>query len=334
MKTSPLFYLPFICLLSFFIVPQPGINSKPVITSGSELSDIQGTKFATGLRDWNNKPVDSLVMDVFYPTGATSDKKYPTLVFCYGGGFTGGSRTVVTAICDMMADKGFIVVAPDYRTGYDKVDRPPCANTSPTRSYAIYRAVQDINACFRFIYANASQYNIDTANMFIGGSSGGADLAMETAYISDSTVQSPGDKYNDSYQLLGSLNTSGNSLPNTYKLKGIMCLWGALRDDKLIDTNYRAYPSIICYGSNDDSMPDSMGHLDNCPNYDILYARTGIYARMQNQRRACVYYELANGNHSAYDDEFCVEQASCFFKAIMEGRTYSGIYTNYNPSCR
>lgn len=323
-------------MLAFFLMPDSG--PKPSFrargTGGAELIDVPNVAFARNLVDWKNKPVDSLAMDIFYPTGATSDKKYPVIVFCYGGGFSSGTRTSVSAMCDRMADKGYIVVAADYRTGYTKDESGPCMNTDPTRSDAIYRACQDINSCFRFLMANANLYNIDTTNVFLGGSSAGADLSMEVAYISDSTVQIPGDKYNASYTKLGSLNTTGNSYTNKYKLKGIWCQWGSIRNDKLIDTTYRAIPVIIYYGGNDDSLPDSMGNYQGCPNYDILFARNGIYARMQNQNRACVYYELSLANHSAYDDVFCCETADCFFKAIIQNRPYSGKFTNFQSSCQ
>src|ERR1051326_1609555 len=85
-----------------------------------KLADMQSVKYASNLLDWKNKKVDSLVMDLFYPTNASSSQKYPVLVFCHAGGFASGTRFNVSAICDEFADNGFIAIAIDYRTGYNK----------------------------------------------------------------------------------------------------------------------------------------------------------------------------------------------------------------------
>jgi hypothetical protein len=47
----------------------------------SELTDRKNIVFARNLKDWQMKPVDSLMFDIYYPTGATSNKKYPISVY-------------------------------------------------------------------------------------------------------------------------------------------------------------------------------------------------------------------------------------------------------------
>lgn len=331
MKFITLFSLPFICFMGLLAG-----NGKPNVTqktasAAHELTDVQGVAFAGGLIDWRNNPVDSLRMDIYYPTGAMSDKKYPLLVYCHAGGFTGGNRFNVSAICDRFADSGFITVGFDYRVGYKKGDTRNCEADTLTQNNAIYRAMQDANACMRFLVAHANEYNIDTSKVFLGGSSAGAVLALYTAYVNDSVAKR---YWPESYRSLGSTQTSGNNLTNTYNLKGVVSLWGALKDDDMIDTNYRAYPTILFRGDEDEGIPDSFGHYATCVNYPTVFGATGIYTRLRALNVPAVYHLLSLGNHSAYDDQFCVKESVCFLRAIMQGRAYSGQFVSYDESCQ
>lgn len=332
MKFITLYLLPVI--YGFFSLtgyPSPSRESNATTSSAVELIDLQNITFASGLRDWKNRAIDNLVMDMYYPTNATSHKKYPLLLFCHAGGFTGGNRFNVSAICDRFADEGFISVGFEYRVGYKKGNPRNCEADTATLDNAIYRAMQDANACLRFLVAHADEYNIDTSKIFVGGSSAGATLALNSSYINDSIAQIILKK---SYTLLGGLQTSGNTLTNTYSIKGLVNMWGALlADDKIINTSYKAYPTIIFKGEEDGGLPDSMGHFDNCPTYPVLFAGIAIYNRLRLLNVPAVFHYLPMGNHSAYDDQFCVKNAGCFLRSVLNGTAYSGYYTGYDVSC-
>lgn len=312
-------------------IPEKTVQPILAVSDSLELSDVKNVVFATGLRDWKNKRVDSLVMDIYYPTGATADKKYPLLMFYHAGGFNAGNRFNVMAICDRFADQGFITAAIEYRLGYQKRDGKNCNSDSATYNNAVYRAVQDANAATRFLVANAEQYNIDTSWIFIAGSSAGASLALAQAYWSDSTAQI----YNpESYNLLGSLETSGNNYANSFSVKGVCAMWGTLgHADDLIDTTYRAIPSIVFKGEEDGGNPDSAGHFGYCKNMPYVYAGVAIYHFSQLQQTPCVFHYLPKAKHPAYDKIFCVENAACFFRKLMRGETYSGKFENFTMSC-
>lgn len=303
-----------------------GVQKKP-----AELTDLKGIAYASNLKDWKNKPVPELVMDLYFPTGATSDKKYPLILFCHAGGFTGGSRLNVMSISDKFADQGFIVAALDYRTGYSKGTPQNCSADVFTMHNAFYRAVQDAKACLRFLAANADTYNIDTNWIFIAGSSAGATLAMNTAHFDDAAAQQ---YFPASYDSLGSTETSGNAYPINYTLKGICSMWGSLTSSDSLITASKNFPTILFRGEEDGGTPDSIGHFAYCPNYPIVVAAPAIYARLNSLGKPVVFHYLTNANHPAYDNEFCIKQVACFFRAAMEGRSYSGKFLNYNESCQ
>lgn len=246
-------------------------------SSFHELTDLKAIPFAYNLRTWQNQLIDSLRMDIYYPTGAQSNKKYPMVLFCHAGGFTGGSRFNVSDICDKLADKGFIAVALDYRTGYNaNKDSSVCYRDSLTLNLAIYRAAQDVNACLRFLSAHAEEYYIDTSWMFIGGSSAGAALVLYDAYLNDSTAQI---FFPYALSSLGSLDSSGNTLPAHYTVKGICSMWGALFNDQIISPDYKAIPTILFKGEEDPCIPDSVGHYCTCPTLPVIAGGYAVYSR-------------------------------------------------------
>ncbi|CAN5738144.1 hypothetical protein BH10BAC2_BH10BAC2_35100 [soil metagenome] len=332
MKTPLIFISLLLAICPFFYSAESGkVNYKKNTTA--ELTDLQGIVFARNLLDWKGRPIDSLQMDIYYPTGATSDKKYPVILFCHAGGFSGGNRFNVAAICDRFADDGFIAVAFDYRVGYRKGrDGHSCDSDSTSLNKAVYRSVQDANSCFRYLVSNANALNIDTSWLFIGGSSAGGVLSQTDAYMTDSTAQI---YYPYCVSELGGIQSSGNNYTNKYSVKGVISMWGALSyANTLIDTNYRTYPTILFKGEEDGGIPDSVGSYKGCVNLPILYAGVALYTKLLSQNTPVVFHQLPLGNHPAYDDVFCVQNSVCFLKALMEGRPYSGSYNFFEPSCR
>jgi len=328
-------YLFLLLILSFSTLFANTIKPRSVVKhqkiSVKELTDLKDIGFAWNLLDWKGVKVDSLTLDIYYPNGATSDKKYPVVLMCHAGGFMGGDKANVSSLCDILADYGYICVAYNYRTGYIQNNPHACTSDTTTLWNAVYRAMQDAAACFRFIKKNGAGYNMDTSMIFSSGSSAGAVVALNTAYCSDSVakIYFPRER-----AVLGSIDSSGNTYPHNYKLKGIGAMWGALFSDKVIDTNFRSYPTIIFKGDEDAGLPDSVGYFYGCTNYaPPIYAGKGIYARMLLEKTPSVYYELPGANHPAYDDEFCMANIACFFRNVINKTPYSGKYNYYTPSC-
>ncbi|TKK71540.1 alpha/beta hydrolase [Ilyomonas limi] len=296
-----------------------------------KLDITSGVKYATGLRNWKNKRVDSLLLDIYYPPEATSKQKYPVVVYCHGGGFTGGTRADVASDCDMLRKQGFACVAIDYRTGY-QVDRTRTECNADTASLmmAIYRAMQDLNASMRFLYANADSYYLDTSNIFVSGTSAGGTLTLFDTYINDSIAQI---YYSYCYNALGSLQTSGNKLPYKYNVKAIAPMWGGMPDLGLI-TKKSVKPTILFKGGMDKNLPDGSGHFQQCSNYPEYLAGIGVYNETIAAGAPCVYHFNPLGVHPAYDDLFCSQNIGCFFRAIMANQPYSKYLTYYIPSCQ
>jgi acetyl esterase/lipase len=298
----------------------------------TELTDKKNIAFAWNVRNYNGTKVDSLRFDIYYPTGAMSNKKYPVYFNYHAGGFISGSKEGITDFSDALAEYGFVVIVPDYRLGYLQ-NINDCADGKDTvrLQEAIYRAMQDVNACIRYITNRADAYGIDTSWVFIGGNSAGGTLALNDAYINDSIAAI---YYPNSVATLGKLQTSGNNEPYRYTVKGICVMWGAMPyNDSLINSK-SAIPTILFKGGKDTKTPNGVGYYNGCTNNNKVRAGLGIYNVMAALHKPCVYHFQPNGEHAAFDDAFCIKNTSCFFKASISKNPYSGYYQYYKRSCR
>ncbi|HPM31171.1 MAG TPA: alpha/beta hydrolase [Chryseolinea sp.] len=101
-----------------------------------------------------------LHVDIFIPN--KKKKYYPALVLVHGGGWRAGNKTLNTPMAQKLAENGFVVVSVEYRLSLEA--KYPAA-------------VHDIKAAIRWMREHASEYQIDTKHIAIGGSSAGGQLA-------------------------------------------------------------------------------------------------------------------------------------------------------------
>ncbi len=148
-------------------VPQP--------TPGGGLYE-----FLTGLpvnADDTETTLVDLYMDIYEPYGDSLDKR-PAVVLCFGGGFLTGSRDhwSIVLLAQDLAKSGFVVASIDYRLGFNVFDQDLAQRS-------VYRAIQDSRAAVKYLRANADTIGIDTNEVYIGGHSAGAFMALHNLYL-------------------------------------------------------------------------------------------------------------------------------------------------------
>ena len=129
-----------------------------------------------------------LVMDIYEPKNDTAQLR-PLVVLLHPGGFR-NNFLLFRATPDMvglamdLAKRGYVVVSPEYRlfngdNSFDKI-----AETA-------FAALVDVNNAICFLVNSAvnggNPYRIDTSRFFIGGSSAGAFLALNSTFIKDTS---------------------------------------------------------------------------------------------------------------------------------------------------
>lgn len=109
-------------------------------------------------------------LDAYFPAAANDDEsaRYPTIVWVHGGGWLSGSKRDAAVYFQLMAAKGYTVIALDY-------------SLAPEAKYP--RAVQQVNKALAFIMANAERFHVDAYHIVLAGDSAGAQITSQIALL-------------------------------------------------------------------------------------------------------------------------------------------------------
>jgi acetyl esterase/lipase len=105
-----------------------------------------------------------LKMKVWNPPDKQLTKKYPAIIFFFGGGWKQGNMQQFEAHAKYFASKGLVAVTVDYRVAQ-------LHHTTP------FEAVKDARSAIRYLRANSAQLNIDECKIVAAGGSAGGHLA-------------------------------------------------------------------------------------------------------------------------------------------------------------
>lgn len=116
------------------------------------------------------KKVDttSLFLEVYKPPHFDTSKKYPAMVFFFGGGWKGGSRSQFLEHAKYFSKRGLVCFLADYRTASKNKTTP-------------FVALEDANSAMRFVRKSASKFGVDPDKIIASGGSAGGHLAAATA---------------------------------------------------------------------------------------------------------------------------------------------------------
>ena len=298
-------------------------------TTGLPLSNLINIEYGTNT-DTSGKMV-SLTMDIYFPADAKTGDKNPLVMMIHGGSYLNGDKSDLQTQCQILADSGFVVASINYRLGW-RSGKTECGGDSASETRAGYRALQDANAALRFLIFNSIGFSINTSWVFIGGSSAGSSIALNTAYISDPVAMT---FLPSIYEKLGPINSAGNTLKNDFKIMGICNMWGALPDSNLI-TAFSATPTISFHGTSDNVVPYDVGYNESCPNYVKLFGSACIHRRLVAYNTPVISNFVIGGGHgpSVYTSQFLMSNTACFFKKIIHDKPItSTVYTTLVSSC-
>lgn len=125
---------------------------------------------------------DTLRLDHYV---AKVEGKRPCVIFLFGGGFSAGERSEQADLpyFEHLLDRGFDVVAIDYRLGMKNCTSSGFMDFVKAMQHSINIAVEDLFRATNFILDNAAEWQIDTENIVISGSSAGAIAVLQGEYI-------------------------------------------------------------------------------------------------------------------------------------------------------
>lgn len=204
-----------------------------------------------------------LLLDAYVPNN-TNDNR-PAVLLIHGGGFISGSKDVpqMTNLANYFASRGWVTFSINYRLQGDLGTIPsawiPFAQNSLEPSqidqfYAIYPASRDAKAALRWLYANASNYKINTDYITVGGGSAGAVTATMLGITE-------AEDYTEEISMTLDLTLATTNLEQSTKVHTVLDFWGSGISVKIINDLYGKErfnasnaPIIIMHGTEDSTV--------------------------------------------------------------------------------
>lgn len=246
------------------------------------------------LKSFREKELD-FTMDVYVPQDSQCLR--PLIVFIHGGAFYIGDKGAETMStwCKNFAQLGYVTASINYRMGF-KISKTSIQQCG-------YCAIQDARAALRYLSAHAHSYNIDTGNIFLAGTSAGSITALGAALWTEENLPSFV-RANGLDSLCGNLESSGNNLNNTYRIKAIANMWGAVYD--LDELNEKNIPIISFHGTADNLVPYNEGIPFSTIGemlFDKMYGSSAMHERLNALGVPNEFYPIANAPHAPYQDK-------------------------------
>ena len=237
------------------------------------------TTLSKGLiKSFNDPTLLDLKLDVYYPK-TDLFKNRPVVMLIHGGAFYIGSKESACekTLATTLAKRGYLVASIDYRLGFKL--------TPAEVELSAYRAIQDANAALRFLAHNAQGLGIDPTQVYIGGTSAGAVASLNTAFMKND--ERPERIMEASREgRLGKIEESGNKYTETFNIKAVINMWGAVSDVTLIDPDEKVSVLSI-HGTADDIVPFENDYpfrnslMINRLVMDKMYGSKPIHDRLQ-----------------------------------------------------
>lgn len=251
---------------------------------------------------------DSLDLDFFQPQN-TGTTKTPLVIFVHGGGFSGLTREDGYLACRYLASHGIAAATISY-TLYMKGKDFGCQGIMTEKIKAFRYAVTDLWEATRFMIHHAGEYNIDTAQIFIAGSSAGAETVLHAPY------------WPASYGMFG------NGLPAGFKYAGVIAGSGAMIDMNVM-TKEKIVPTMLFHGDSDPTVPYATAAHHYCDCTDsgwlMLFGSRSVYSYLKDMKGSVLFYSFNGGNHSCAGAFFNQKQQYLvdFIRAVNHGKKFT-----------
>ena len=174
-------------------------------------------------------------------------KKRPVVMLIHGGAFYIGSKESIfeQALATALAKRGYFVASIDYRLGF---------KTAPADiEMSGYRAIQDAHAALRFLAHHAEGIGINPNQVYVGGTSAGGVASLNVAFM-DNDERPKRIVESEKKGLVSKIEESGNRFTETFTIKAVANMWGAVSDLNIIDPDEKI-PVLSIHGTNDEVVP-------------------------------------------------------------------------------
>lgn len=182
----------------------------------------------------------TLYMDVYSPSYMQAEKKYPAIVFFYGGGWTSRNFDQFKPHAEYFSQRGLVCFVVDYRT----------KNVNGTTPF---ESLKDAKSAMRYIRSHAEDFGINPDSIVASGGSAGGHLAAACAFVEKYNETSDDLSLSCKPQALVLFNPVIDNGPGGY---GYNTIKEAYVDfSPLHNVSAPAPPNLFMIGTSDDLIP-------------------------------------------------------------------------------
>lgn len=269
-------------------------------TSNISAKNNYADVLATGISKSLKKRDLNLTMDLYIPQNDDL-KARPLLMFIHGGAFYMGDKSdnPIVLWCKHFASLGYVVASINYRMGFQPTKRAieRCG----------YGAVQDAHAAMRYLLENKNVYHINPDYLFVAGSSAGGITALNLAFMRNQNRPESTQKGLLSEDM-GNIESSGNNSKQSFTIRAIGNMWGAVNDVQMLKNSRAAIVSF--HGNADKIVPydydTPMAFLKSDVNelfFDKMYGSAAIHRQAKKLKYREKLYTFDNAGHAPHVDE-------------------------------
>lgn len=222
-----------------------------------------------------------LKLDLLAPDNVTS--KTPLVIYVHGGGFSAGNRGGGHKLARYLVAHNIACASITY-TLYMKGKSFSCDGITSEKVKAIQIAANQTWQATAFFIKNSEQFNIEPSQIYLAGSSAGAETILHAAYW---------DK--DQMQLYE------NKLSPEFQYAGLIAGAGAIMDLNLI-TKENRIPTMMFHGDSDPTVPYGTAAHHYCPHnvsgWLMLFGSHSIAKHLEALGGTCRLDTFVGGTHS------------------------------------
>lgn len=250
----------------------------------------------------------SLEFDLFLPDRAT-EEPLPLLIFVHGGGFAQGERNAGYELASYLTSQNIACASISY-TLYMKDKSFGCDGILSEKIKAIQIAASQLWHATAYVIKYQNQFHIDTSQIFIAGSSAGAETVLHAAYWDREYMQ-----------------LFDRALPPSFRYAGLIAGAGAIMDLNLITAANRV-PTMLFHGDADSLVPYGIASHHYCPpdspGWLMLFGSRAIAEHLQKLGGTCQLITYRGGDHSYAGAHFYQNQAPVadFIQRVLAGETF------------
>jgi pimeloyl-ACP methyl ester carboxylesterase len=205
-----------------------------------------------------------------------------TVLFVHGGAFVSGDPVNQKPLADGLNRLGYRVLVLKYRL-YLKGKDFGCKTSTPEKLKAIRLAVEDIMDGTQYLLSHADSLQIDTAKLFLAGSSAGAEAALHAVY-----------------NPFGHEEDAAYHRYFRFRFAGLLSFAGALLDLNTI-LKTRWVPLFMMHGTKDQLVPYSTAAHRFCkasdPGWMMFFGSRSIYQEANRRKLPATLYTFDGAGH-------------------------------------